>query len=130
MVIKPSFLKNYVGRLAHLLSWPEASHQIRKLIDMQGQSAVLNIMTLPPGATQTQARLVLDGIRGAIFEYQTGGPVGALVSSWARTAGTDPYGNAYPAGFNAGSGSSFTGTDFDINASGAFQGPGKVVHAV
>lgn len=65
---------------------------------MQGTSAVLNVMTLPPGATQTQARLVLDGVRGAIFLYQNGGPSGALIGSWARAAGTDPYGNAYPQG--------------------------------
>lgn len=73
--------------------------------DMEGPNAVLNTMTLPPGALPTQPRLVIDGIRGAIFMYGSGGPLGALVGSWARTAGTDPYGNAYPQGFSlAGSG--------------------------
>lgn len=72
---------------------------------MEGPSAVLNVMTLPPGATKTQARLVIDGVRGAIFEYKTGGPAGALVGSWAMTAGTDPYGNAYPQGLSVSSGS-------------------------
>lgn len=66
---------------------------------MEGPSAVLNVITLPPGATQTQARMVLDGVRGAIFLYQNGGPLGALVGSWAISAGTDPYGNVYPQGF-------------------------------
>jgi hypothetical protein len=84
------------------------------------QSPVPNLvtMTLPPGATKVQARLVFDGVRGAIFEYTNGGPVGALVSSWARSAGTDPYGNAYAAGLTISVGS-IIGTDFIVeNANG------------
>jgi hypothetical protein len=88
--------------------------------NMQPPVPVLSTVTYPPGATDTQARIVIDGVRGAIFEYANGGPVGALVSSWASTAGTDPYGNPYPAGFNAGSGSSFSGTNYVINSSGIF----------
>lgn len=87
---------------------------------MDGPSAVINVITIPPGALPTQARIVMDGVRGAIFEYVNGGPLGALASSWASTAGTDPYGNVYPAGFSAGGGSSFTGTNFVINSTGAF----------
>jgi hypothetical protein len=93
---------------------------------MQGPAAVLNIVTYPFGALPGQKRIVIDGVRGAIFEYAAGAGLGntladnPLVSSWASSAGTDPYGNTYPQGFNAGSGSSFTGTDFYINSSGAF----------
>jgi hypothetical protein len=66
---------------------------------MQGANAVLNVITIPPGATETSARIVLDGVRGAIFVYQSG-PVGSsLIGSWAGAAGTDPYGESYPAGF-------------------------------
>lgn len=71
---------------------------------MQAPVPMLNVMTLPPGATDTQARLVLDGVRGAIFIYTSGGPAGALVGSWAAVAGTDPYGNTYPAGFSVAEG--------------------------
>jgi hypothetical protein len=72
---------------------------------MQAPVPLLNTITLPPGATNTQARLVLDGVRGAIFLYQNGGPVGALILSIARSAGTDPYGNTYPAGISTSVGS-------------------------
>jgi hypothetical protein len=87
---------------------------------MQAPVPVLSTVTYPPGATKTQARLVIDGVSGAIFLYANGGPLGALVLSIARSAGTDPYGNAYPQGFSAGAGSSFSGTDFNINSAGAF----------
>lgn len=69
---------------------------------MQGPGGLLNIVTLPAGATQTQARMVIDGTRGAIFLYQNGSPFGGLVASWAATGGTDPYSNFYPAGLQAG----------------------------
>ena len=87
---------------------------------IQSPVPVLNVMTIPPGATNTQARIVIDGVRGAIFEYTAGPSLGNLASSWAQSAGTDPYGNVYPAGFSAGSGSVFAGTDFVINSDGAF----------
>lgn len=67
---------------------------------MQGPGTFLDVATYPPGATEVDARIVIDGDRGAIFVYQSGNPLGNLVGSWAATAGTDPYGNAYPEGFN------------------------------
>ena len=67
---------------------------------MQGENAVLNVLTIPPGATTTSPRIVLDGVRGALFVYGSGGPLGALIGSWAGQAGTDPYGNVYPAGIS------------------------------
>lgn len=67
---------------------------------MQGPSGYLSVLTIPPGATSTQARIVIDGVRGAIFVYQAGAPLGNLVGSWAGSAGTDPYGNVYPEGFS------------------------------
>jgi hypothetical protein len=79
---------------------------------MEGPAAVLNVITLPPGATTAQARLVLDGVRGAIFLYNNGGPLGALIGSWAKSAGTDPYGNVYPQGLSVALGS-ITGTTFN-----------------
>src|ERR1700733_1611201 len=63
---------------------------------MQGPNAVLNVMTIPPGAGLGQ-RIVIDGFRGAIFEYSS---TNALDGSWASKAGTDPYGNIYPQGFS------------------------------
>lgn len=53
-------------------------------------------MTIPPGAGLGQ-RIVIDGFRGAIFEYDVNNN---LIGSWASASGTDPYGNAYPAGFD------------------------------
>jgi hypothetical protein len=55
-----------------------------------------NVLTIPPGAGLSQ-RIVVDGVRGAIFEYDADNN---FVGSWASTAGTDPYGNPYPAGFD------------------------------
>lgn len=100
---------------------------------MQGATPLLNTMTLPPGATATQPRLVFDGVRGAIFLYQAGGPVGALIGSWAISAGTDPYGNAYPQGFNVSIGSFSTSTVV-INNAGEFRyspslGAGNLVYS-
>jgi hypothetical protein len=99
---------------------------------MQGPSPVLNVLTLPPGATNIQARLVLDGIRGAIFVYQNGGPTGALIGSWAISAGTDPYTNAYPQGLDVALGSItgtvFNGVDFILNSSGLFFYSGTPAH--
>lgn len=106
---------------------------------MQGAVGLLNVVTVPPGATITSPRLVIDGVRGAIFVYQSGGPLGALIGSWAITAGTDPYGNVYPQGLNVSvgaisggtitgvtitgstiTGTTFSGTNFIINSTGAF----------
>lgn len=87
---------------------------------MQGAVGLLNTVTYPPGASQTQARIVIDGVRGAIFEYVAGGPLGALASSWASSAGTDPYGNVYPEGFSAGSGSVFESGSTIVNSKGVF----------
>jgi len=52
--------------------------------------------------------MVMDGVRGAMFMYGTGG---AFIGSWASKAGTDPYGNSYPQGFNGALGV-IAGTDF------------------
>lgn len=75
-------------------------------LPMQGPNALLNVITIPPGATYTQPRIVIDGTRGAIFEYTSGGPAGALIGSWSDLPGTDPFGNSYPAGMTIGSKSS------------------------
>lgn len=91
---------------------------------MQAPVPTLAVVTYPPGALNTQARIVIDGVRGAIFVYQNGGPLGALVGSWASTAGTDPYGNVYPQGLNVSLGS-ISGTTINfpngyINSNGFF----------
>lgn len=62
---------------------------------MQGPDALLNILTIPPGAT-SGARIVIDGTRGAIFIYNA---ANQLVGSWSGTAGNDGLGNNYPADF-------------------------------
>lgn len=86
---------------------------------MQGPGTFLDVATYPPGALATQARIVIDGDRGAIFLYTNGGPLGALVGSWASSAGTDPYGNVYPQGFQINSGV-IEGPEYIINSSGEF----------
>lgn len=47
----------------------------------------------------------ITGYSGLFFYSPTIGP-GNLVGSWTAAAGTDPYGNPYPAGFNVQSGPS------------------------
>jgi hypothetical protein len=84
---------------------------------MQGPNAVLNVITVPPGAGLGQ-RIVIDGERGAIFQYNSSNQ---LVTSWASSAGVDPYGNAYPAGLDISSaGLVLEGDFYIIDASGAF----------
>jgi hypothetical protein len=91
---------------------------------MQGVGGLLNVVTIPPGATITSSRLVLDGLRGAIFVYKSGPAGSSLIGSWAGTAGTDPYGQAYPQGLNVAAGAItgvvFTGVNFILNSSGLF----------
>lgn len=65
---------------------------------MQGPNVGVSL-TIPPGATITSARLVFDGVRGAIFVYQAG-PVPNLIASLASVGGTDPFGQNYPGGFH------------------------------
>ena len=91
---------------------------------MQGPNAVLNVVTYPAGAQPGEKRIVIDGVRAAIFEYEAGTPGSSakadnpLLSSWAASAGTDPYGNGYPQGMSIGPGSVFEGTDFVIDTYG------------
>jgi len=98
--------------------------------NMQGPIGFTEVVTIPPGAQPGQQRIVIDGTRGAIFEYNT--PGNTLVSSWAASAGTDPYGNTYPQGISIGPGSIIEGTDFVIDSTGAFwysgtPGPGNLI---
>jgi hypothetical protein len=91
---------------------------------MQGTGGLLNVVTIPPGATINSPRVVIDGLRGAIFVYKSGAPLGSLIGSWAGTAGTDPYGNIYPQGLDVAAGAItgvvFSGTNFIINSDGIF----------
>lgn len=72
----------------------------------------------------TGINFVADGTNGGIFIYSGTPANGNLIGSWAGQSGTDAYGNAYPQGINvttgAISGTTFSGTDFIINSSGAF----------
>lgn len=97
---------------------------------MQFPEALLNVLTIPPGAGEGQ-RIVLDGVRGAIFEYDSNND---LVASWASSAGTDPYGNAYPAGISISS-ASVLGPYVVLNSSGLFlysgaPSPGNLIAAI
>lgn len=58
-------------------------------------------LTLPTGATNPNQRIVLDGTTDTILVYNASG---ALIASVASTAGTDGFGNSYPAGISASSG--------------------------
>ena len=53
------------------------------------------------------------------FVYSPSPGPGNLVGSWTAAAGTDPYGNAYPAGLSV-TDFNFEGSDFIINTAGAF----------
>lgn len=82
---------------------------------MHGIAGLQSVVTYPVGAGLTQ-RIVIDGPRGAIFEYDNSNN---LVGSWASSAGTDPYGHAYPQGFSITVGT-ISGNFFVINSSGFF----------
>lgn len=81
---------------------------------MHGLAGLQSVVTYPVGAGLGQ-RIVIDGPRGTIFEYDASNN---LVGSWASRAGTDPYGHAYLAGFSITG--TYTGSNFIINSSGAF----------
>jgi len=74
--------------------------------------------------TITGGTLVVDGPAGGVFVYSGAPAAGNLIGSWAGAAGTDAFGNTYPAGFSSSagaiSGSVFTGADFIINSAGIF----------
>jgi len=42
--------------------------------------------------------VIVEGVKGGIFVYSPSPGAGNLIGSWAATAGTDEYGNAYPQG--------------------------------
>lgn len=48
-----------------------------------------------------QLTLIVQATAAAVLIYNGVAALGTLIGSWAGTAGTDPYGNAYPAGINA-----------------------------
>lgn len=58
-------------------------------------------LTLPTGATNPDQRIVLDGTSDTILVYDN---TGALIASVAANAGTDGFGNSYPAGISAAGG--------------------------
>lgn len=62
----------------------------------------------------------VSGFSG-LFGYSPSIGAGNLIFSVAAVAGTDPYGNAYPAGLSiTGANSTITGTNYIINVNGAF----------
>ena len=62
----------------------------------------------------------VSGFSG-LFGYSPTIGAGNLIFSIAAVAGTDPYGNAYPAGLSiTGANSTISGTDYVINSAGAF----------
>ncbi len=48
-----------------------------------------------------QLTLIVQATAAAVLIYNGVAALGTLIGSWAGTAGTDPYGNAYPAGLSA-----------------------------
>jgi hypothetical protein len=71
-------------------------------------------VVLPSSTSFDAAFLVYNGVPAT----------GTLIGSWSGAAGTDDYGNPYPAGLNvtvgAISGTTFEGTDFVLNSAGMF----------
>jgi hypothetical protein len=71
-----------------------------------------------------------------LFAYSPTEGAGNLIFSLAAVAGTDPYGNTYPAGISTSAGgSSFRGSDFVLNTAGLFlysgtPGPGNLIASI
>lgn len=66
-----------------------------------------------PGVAQAVVianQVIITGAGGGIFVYSPAPGPGDLIGSWSGTAGTDPYGNSYPAGLNVLEGT-ISGTD-------------------
>lgn len=63
----------------------------------------------------------VSGFSG-LFGYSPSIGPGNLIFSLAASAGTDPYGNAYPAGLSVTGSTSSTivGSDYELNADGLF----------
>ncbi len=84
---------------------------------------------MPSWSDQAISLLVLDEETGGwsgIFGYSPAPGAGNLVFSLAAAAGTDPYGNTYPAGLSTTAGNStIEGDDYLLNSSGAFFYNGK-----
>jgi hypothetical protein len=89
-------------------------------------------VTFPPGGgigfqntgTVIANTVIIFGAKGKVLIYSGTPAFGNLIGSWAGQAGTDSFGNSYPAGLNvtegAISGTTFSGTDFIINTNGFF----------
>lgn len=95
-------------------------------IDANGNAYFFNVTAT---GTITSTTVVVQGSAGGVFVYSGSPALGNLIVSAAGATATDAYGNSYPEGINvtAGtisgttiSGSSFDGTDFILNTSGAF----------
>jgi hypothetical protein len=80
-----------------------------------------------PGVVFASIIIVTGGAGSGVFIYSPSPGAGNLIGSWAGSAGTDPYGNAYPKGLSVTVGtisgsaitaSSFSGTDFIISPTG------------
>lgn len=78
----------------------------------------------PGSGNIVRARIVIitGGAGSGIFVYSPSPGAGNLIGSWAGSGGTDPYGNAYPAGLSVDlgaisgttiSGSVITGSEFE-----------------
>lgn len=59
---------------------------------MQGPSGFLNVLTIPPGASSSQSRIVIDGVHGAVLVYG-GNSTGQLTGSISPTVFNDEFGN-------------------------------------
>lgn len=76
------------------------------------------------GVTIDGGSVVISASNAAILVYSDVPMFGNLIGSWANAAGSDSFGNAYPAGFNISvgtiTGSVFAGVSFLLNESGLF----------
>lgn len=69
---------------------------------MQFPTPYYNILTIPTNKN-SGARIVIDGVHGAIIEYNA---LNQIVGSWAIAAGNDGHGQTFPDGFDSNSGGS------------------------
>jgi hypothetical protein len=71
------------------------------------------------GLIQGAEFVVTGGSGTGVFVYSPSPGAGNLIGSWSGMAGTDSYGNSYPAGLNVAVGG-ITGGDVILNNNGAF----------
>jgi hypothetical protein len=83
--------------------------QAAATVYVQAAQAFPQVQGIVDATTIEGATLIIQSTAAAVLIYNGAAGAGTLIGSWASTAGTDSFGNAYPAGINANQGT-LTGT--------------------